>query len=1090
MDQADRIIKYVRLNLSTTKSMLNRPDGAKAIGKKLTAECPSGELADLLTPLVIQRAQGVIQESGLKRGLTLLFKSQPAISEELDFQKERQDAAPQLQAEVNPQLQQKLQARIQRKRALVEPIPHIPLPQFADNSTNKAAAGLYADYSARFSVGKAIALTRRDLLRGGFDLTPAAPRAIRTPPEPVINPSKPPKRQKPEPGVALFDDEELRFPTGMIRQASVDSYILDGESLRVGDRVPEAQVYRYAQSIHREPDDWIGEDGYIGENIERFSFYKLERLPLATLNLDEWEVEEDLVRDYAERGTPFPPIVYDPQRKSIIDGTHRCNAAKQRGDDSILAFVGISPKVGMTHQQASEKRDLDKVFRDKDGRPLAVIDGEIDLPGGVLAMLSATRGGEATIENWTSRDPGRGGTRIALDYLRAYVGAGEIWVKDPGPEGTVSYLYWKKMLSEGRVDRIEDDSNVDITQEMRDSTATAFSLRLHKKASPALAQVVHQLGHTPQAQALNSWEFAEALHQCLPGSQLKSLVSQGGKVEYVVAAYQGDTYDVDGAFSESQMRQKVKQEFGVDVRLTPFSTTPQGETLNQGSVNQFVKFITPQITKLKEISDAAQNQGEPSSAGAVKQQQQDSSSKTAAPSPLRVKVTNPQVDAKFFRLWMENLYNSGAYRPITHGAVQQGIRASDVLELPFYNVKIKDVAQIGSNLPDYDFLIQRVGNTGKVLTKTALQLNLTNGTYTNYTIYTPKSVDDLMRLCQGTAWLCKKGQTEVLRDNAEYYYGKVRFVMEEGKPVAAVDYNEGAVWDPELNRLMSGPIVNFAKTELKDFKQAPAPEHPNWPVKAHGKVAALFHDRGWITAKGEWLPVKGAVDMDAESTEGEEHHDMIAEKYFRGGTDSAYNHGWIRIGVYGKEGYADMGGCNDKQFDVMWKHFAEVQPKYIIFGYLVEGRLDLEDFLMCKNLADLKKAIKRTYMIASGQPTMGFNVNDSAAPFTDWILRGEKEIETRNSDSLRSHIGERVGIIRTGVGPATLVGYCTLGEPIIYRDNRDFRQDQSQHMVPEGPMWDVFPGMIKYGYPILDVEPCEPKLITSQGRVWRRLASF
>lgn len=460
----------------------------------------------------------------------------------------------------------------------------------------------------------------------------------------------------------------------------------------------------------------------------------------------------------------------------------------------------------------------------------------------------------------------------------------------------------------------------------------------------------------------------------------------------------------------------------------------------------------------------------------------------AAPSPLRVKVTNPQVDAKFFRHWMENLYNSGAYRPLTSGSVQQGIRASDVLELPFYNVKIKDVAQIGSNLQDYDFLIQRVGNTGKVLTKIAMQLYLDKGTYNDFSIYTPKSIDDLMRICQGTAWLCKKGETEVLRDNAEYYFGKVRFVMEEGKPVAAVDYNEGAVWSPQLTRLMSGPIVDFAKNELKDFKQAPAPEHPNWPVQAHGKIAALFHDRGWINAKGEWIPVNGAVDMDGEPGEHEEHHDIVAEKYFKGGIDSAYNAGWIRVGMYGKEGYADMGGCNAMQFDTLWKHFAETQPKYIIFGYLVEGRLDLEDFLMCKNLADLKKAIKRTYMIASGQPTMGFNVNDSAAPFTDWILRGEKEIETRNSDSLRSHIGERVGIIRTGVGPATLVGYCTLGEPIIYRDNRDFRQDQSQHMVPEGPMWDVFPGMIKYGYPILDVEPCQPKAITSQGRVWRRLA--
>jgi hypothetical protein len=262
-------------------------------------------------------------------------------------------------------------------------------------------------------------------------------------------------------------------------------------------------------------------------------------------------------------------------------------------------------------------------------------------------------------------------------------------------------------------------------------------------------------------------------------------------------------------------------------------------------------------------------------------------------------------------------------------------------------------------------------------------------------------------------------------------------------------------------------------------------------LKTTHKDAALFHDRGWILPTGELLPVEGAVDLNSKPlTEDEEHHDMVAERYFEGGTDEAFNHGWIRIGMYGREGYADMGGCNDKQFNTMWKHFAETKPKFIIFGSLVEGRLDLEDFLMCKNLSDLKKAVRRTYMTASAQPTMGFNVNDTSAPFTDWILEGKKEIETRNSDSLRPHVGERVGIIRTGVGPATLVGYCTLGEPIIYRDNRDFRQDQSQHMVPEGPLWDIFPGMIKYGYPLLDVERCEPKAIVTQGRVWRRLASY
>lgn len=119
-----------------------------------------------------------------------------------------------------------------------------------------------------------------------------------------------------------------------------NSYILDGKPIRVGDLVAQAQVYRYAQSIHHEEDDWISEDGYIGKNIEQFNSYRLERLPLASINLGEWGVDEDVVSIYTALETPFPPIIYDSERKSIIDGAHRCNAAKLRGDDSILAFVG------------------------------------------------------------------------------------------------------------------------------------------------------------------------------------------------------------------------------------------------------------------------------------------------------------------------------------------------------------------------------------------------------------------------------------------------------------------------------------------------------------------------------------------------------------------------------------------------------------------------------------------------------------------------------------------------------------------------------------------------------------------------------
>lgn len=63
---------------------------------------------------------------------------------------------------------------------------------------------------------------------------------------------------------------------------------------------------------------------------------------------------------------------------------------------------------------------------------------------------------------------------------------------------------------------------------------------------------------------------------------------------------------------------------------------------------------------------------------------------------------------------------------------------------------------------------------------------------------------------------------------------------------------------------------------------------------------------------------------------------------------------------------------------------------------------------------------------------MGVNISDATQDFTGAILAGRKTVETRVTQSLRPYVGRRIGIVRTGVGPATLVGWATVGEPIRY----------------------------------------------------------
>lgn len=115
------------------------------------------------------------------------------------------------------------------------------------------------------------------------------------------------------------------------------------------------------------------------------------------------------------------------------------------------------------------------------------------------------------------------------------------------------------------------------------------------------------------------------------------------------------------------------------------------------------------------------------------------------------------------------------------------------------------------------------------------------------------------------------------------------------------------------------------------------------------------------------------------------------------------------------------------------------------------------------------------------------NINDKIYPFTDWILDFVKPVETRNKNTLKSLIGDRVGIIRTGHGKAMLVGYVTISGVIKYDTVEAFRDDYSRHMVAPGSKYDINPAGCKYGYILTDPERCEPVPVTARGIVIRNI---
>jgi hypothetical protein len=117
---------------------------------------------------------------------------------------------------------------------------------------------------------------------------------------------------------------------------------------------------------------------------------------------------------------------------------------------------------------------------------------------------------------------------------------------------------------------------------------------------------------------------------------------------------------------------------------------------------------------------------------------------------------------------------------------------------------------------------------------------------------------------------------------------------------------------------------------------------------------------------------------------------------------------------------------------------------------------------------------------------MGVNISDATQDFTGAILAGLKTVETRGTQSLRPYVGRRIGIVRTGVGPAELVGWATVGEPVHYETPAEFAADYRRHLVAPGSGFDCGPGG-RYGYPLTDVVACKPRRVRTLGIVARRV---
>ena len=180
---------------------------------------------------------------------------------------------------------------------------------------------------------------------------------------------------------------------------------------------------------------------------------------------------------------------------------------------------------------------------------------------------------------------------------------------------------------------------------------------------------------------------------------------------------------------------------------------------------------------------------------------------------------------------------------------------------------------------------------------------------------------------------------------------------------------------------------------------------------------------------------------------------------------------------------------------------------YLWYVYLSNGKYykvrasrdtDLQDFKNYfnrkwgKEMPDVEVVaakIERKLDEDTDTPNVGINVRSdvkAGIPYADLIVDGIKTYESRESNSLKSYIGKRVGIVKTGEGTAQAIGSVVIGEPIVV-DEREFRKLEGEHMVPAGSAFDIKQGQKKYLYPLSDAIRFNKPIGVSHGIVSRKL---
>jgi ribosomal protein L17 len=111
------------------------------------------------------------------------------------------------------------------------------------------------------------------------------------------------------------------------------------------NKVDSEQLVNIVKALHKKNKENFDEN--LIDKIKQFDHYELITIPISIINLSDLNLDDDLVSNYLQKtliNPDYPPIIFNPINKEIIDGAHRTEALIKLGHDTIRAYVGVESR--------------------------------------------------------------------------------------------------------------------------------------------------------------------------------------------------------------------------------------------------------------------------------------------------------------------------------------------------------------------------------------------------------------------------------------------------------------------------------------------------------------------------------------------------------------------------------------------------------------------------------------------------------------------------------------------------------------------------------------------------------------------------